>query len=92
MIASAAEVRIAAARTLYGRAPDEIMQDLRALAGGLVRELDSWRDQSPNAPAIVTLETTLEGGRNLVRQLRISLRQHDVLGLTLPRAAADGSP
>jgi hypothetical protein len=92
MNASATEVRTAAARALYGRAPDEIVQDLRALAGGLVRELDSWRDESPNAPAIVTLETTLEGGRNLVRQLRIALRQRDVVGLTPPRAKADGSP
>jgi hypothetical protein len=67
-----------ALRALYGRAPDEIVRDLRALAGVLVRELDSWNETStPTAPAIVTIETTLEGGRNLVRQLRIALRARE---------------
>jgi hypothetical protein len=72
--ASATEVRAAAARALYGRGPDEILRDLRALAGVLVRELDLWNSDTPAAPAIVSLETTLEGGRNLVRQLRIALQ------------------
>jgi hypothetical protein len=59
---------------LHGRAPDEIMRDLRALAGSLVRELAAWDDETPNAPALVTLETTFEGGRKLTAQLRLALR------------------
>lgn len=77
MNASADQTRDAM-RALYGRAPDEIVRDLRALAGFLVRELDSWDDTStPTVPAIVTVETSLEGGRNLVRQLRIALRARE---------------
>jgi hypothetical protein len=74
MNASPAAVRDAAARSLHARGADDIIGDLRALAGVLVRELDVWTADTPSAPALVTLEVTLEGGRNLVRQLRIALQ------------------
>jgi hypothetical protein len=73
MNASPAQTR-AALHALYGRGPDEIMRDLRALAGSLVRELDAWNDATPNAPALVTLETTSEGCRRLLTELRLALR------------------
>jgi hypothetical protein len=74
MNATAAEVRTAAARALYGRTPEEIMRDIRALTAMLVVELDAWDEAVPIAPALTTLETTFEGGRALMRQLRLALQ------------------
>jgi hypothetical protein len=64
----------AALRALYGRGPDEIVADLRAVAGVLTRELGTWRDGPPNAAAMTSAETSVEGCRRLLTELRLALR------------------
>lgn len=61
-----------AMRALYGRSSAEIVADLRGVARIVARELDGWIDAAPNAAALVTLETSIEGLKNLTRQLRLA--------------------
>jgi hypothetical protein len=63
-----------ALRALYGRSPPEIVADLCAVAHVLTRELDTWHEGPPNAAAMTSAETSLEGCRRLLTELRLALR------------------
>jgi hypothetical protein len=71
MNATAAQTRDAV-HALYGRPQAEIVGDLRAVTRVLARELEFWGDAPPSAAALVTVETTAEGIRRLLVQLRTS--------------------
>jgi hypothetical protein len=62
----------AALHALYGRGPDEIVADLRAVARVFSHEIEMWGDAAPSAAALVSAETSAEGLRRLLVQLRIS--------------------
>jgi hypothetical protein len=61
-----------ALRALRGRSPAEIVADLRAVARVFSHELETWGDAPPSAAALVSAETSAEGLRRLLAQLRIS--------------------
>lgn len=65
---------LAHARALYGRSSIEIIGDLRDCTQILTRELEAWQTTPPNEIALITAETTVEGLRSLLGQLR--LRSH----------------
>jgi len=74
MSASAVDIRTAATRMLYGRrAPDEIIADLQACSGILQREIESWND-TPSKVALTSAETSAEGVRRLLMQLRLTIQ------------------
>ena len=70
---SDAQARDVAVRQLYGRSPREIVQDLRSCARILERELGNWEAETPSARALMTAETTVDGLRRLLGQLRLAL-------------------
>jgi hypothetical protein len=61
-----------ALHALHGRAPRDIIDDLRAVSTVLNRELGQL-DEIPLPGALTTVETSAEGIRRLLTQLRISL-------------------
>ena len=63
----------AALFALHSRAPSEVIADLRAVAAVLTRELERLTDP-PIPTALQTVETSAEGIRRLLSQLRISTR------------------
>jgi len=69
---SPTEAREAVLRVDSGRAPQAVVDDLRACARLLAREVESWNGE-PNPAALVTAETTTEGVRRLLGALRIAM-------------------
>jgi hypothetical protein len=69
-----AEVRDATLRIGSQRAPHDVVDDIRGCVRVLAREIATW-DEEPSAAAIVTAETSVEGCRRLIAQLRIALDQ-----------------
>ena len=72
---SPAEAREAVLRVDSGRAPQAVVDDLRACVRVLARELELWNGE-PNPAALVTAETTCEGIRRLLGALRIAIADH----------------
>lgn len=64
---------LAAVRQLYGRSPAEIVTDLRGVIRVLSREVDSWEDGAPTELSLISAETSTDGLRRLLGQLRISM-------------------
>jgi hypothetical protein len=60
-------------RQLHARKPDAIVADLNACAAVLSRELAAWRTTLPTSAGLTSAETSVQGLRNLVGQLRIAL-------------------
>jgi hypothetical protein len=82
VIPSAAETRDATLRVGATRAPNAIRADLVACAGVLVNEVGSWSGEPHNA-ALVSAETSVEGCRRLLQELRIAIaNQRRVLAET----------
>ena len=62
---------MATARQLYGRAPAEIVDDLRVGAKALLDLIESF-GESPKSTDIATADASLEGIRRLLGQIRIA--------------------
>jgi hypothetical protein len=69
---SPAEVREAVLRIGSNRSPQAVVDDIRACVRVLAREVETWNGE-PNAAAIVTAETSVEGCRRLIAHLRIAI-------------------
>jgi hypothetical protein len=61
-----------ALRALRVRSTAEIVGDLRSVARVLLRELEVWGDKPPHPAAMTSAETSVEGVRRLLVQLRLS--------------------
>jgi hypothetical protein len=77
---SPSEIRAAAARALYSRSSDEIVEDLRAVSRVLLHELDTWNGEPLTQSALITAETSAEGIRRLLQQLRLSVQNRAEVG------------
>jgi hypothetical protein len=62
---------LAHALALYGRNQIEIIADLRDCAQILQREIATWEVAPPNEIGLLSAETTVEGLRHLLGQLRL---------------------
>jgi hypothetical protein len=67
-------------RALYGRSSAEIVADLCAVSRVLLHELEVWNGEPLTQSALISAETSAEGIRRLLQQLRLSVQNRAEVG------------